>query len=382
MEVAGLILPVFAVIVTGWAAGFVGYVSRDLSDGLIHFAYNVAMPALLVVTIAQEPARSLAWQFLSCGRPMDRGRCCRRRSHGIVSGPDRSGGPLPKKIPASPKDHDRNRKCLATRRRFRAAARHARTASRVLFDGHRGKAVVGHTVKAYDRDLDALAERIAGMRGVAEKMVCDAMDGLATADTVLAYHVVATDVHLNLLQREIEELAVKTIARHQPVAIDLRELIGVMRVAGDLDRVGDLARSIAERTVETGDELRFPGAIRGLKRLTKAAAALLKDALDAYAQRDAERAREVWERDDDLDAIEEGFSRQLLTHMMEDPRHISLYTHLLFCSKNIERIGDHATNIAETVVYVVTGEAMSADRTRRPKVESDLGAGEASPGAG
>ena len=241
-----------------------------------------------------------------------------------------------------------------------------------------------HTVKAYDRDFNTLADRIAGMGRIAEKMVFDAMEALAGTDTALAYQVVATDVHLNLLQREVEELTVIAIARHQPVAIDLRELIGVMRVAGDLERVGDLAKSIAERTVEIGAELRFPGAIFGLKRMSKAAAALLKDVLDAYARRDAERAREVWERDDDLDGLEESFSRQVLTHMMEDPRHISLYTHLLFCSKNIERIGDHARNIAETAVYVATGEAMPAERPSRLKDQSDLGAGggEASPGAG
>jgi phosphate transport system protein len=235
--------------------------------------------------------------------------------------------------------------------------------------------VADHTVKAYDREFDALADRIAGMGGIAEKMVFDAVEALAGADTVLAYQVAATDVSLNVLQREIEELAVIAIARHQPVAIDLRELIGVMRVAGDLERIGDLARNIAERTVEIGAELRFPNAIIGLKRMNTVAAGLVKDALDAYAQRDAERAQKVWERDDDLDALDEGFSRQVLTHMMEDPRHISLCTHLLFCSKNIERIGDHATNIAETAVYVATGESMPAERPRAPKKERGRGAG-------
>ena len=149
-----------------------------------------------------------------------------------------------------------------------------------------------------------------------------------------------------------------TIARRQPMAVDLRELIGAIRVAGDLERVGDLAKNIAKRTIKIGAEPRVPRAIVGLRHMNEVATELMKDVLDAYAQRDAERAREVWERDVDLDALEDSVFRDLLTHMMEDPRNISFCAHLLFCSKNIERIGDHATNIAETVVYLVTGETM------------------------
>ena len=219
-----------------------------------------------------------------------------------------------------------------------------------------------HTVKSYDKELDTLERRIAGMGGIAEKMVIDAMDALANADTVLAHKVVATDLRLDALQREIEDLAVMTIARRQPVAVDLRELIGAIRIAGDLERVGDLAKNISKRTIKIGAKARVPRAIIGLKHMNEVANELLKDVLDAYAQRDAERAREVWERDVDLDALENSVFRDLLTHMMEDPRNISFCAHLLFCSKNIERIGDHATNIAETVVYLVTGEMMPSER--------------------
>jgi phosphate transport system protein len=222
--------------------------------------------------------------------------------------------------------------------------------------------VVDHTVKSYDRELDTLERLIAEMGGVAEKMVVDAVDALANADTVLAHQVVATDPRLDALQREIEDLAVMTIARRQPVAVDLRELIGAIRVAGDLERVGDLAKNIAKRTIKIGAETRVPRAIVGLKHMNEVATELMKDVLDAYAQRDAERAREVWARDVDLDALEDSVFRDLLTHMMEDPRNISFCAHLLFCSKNIERIGDHATNIAETVVYLVTGKAMPTER--------------------
>jgi phosphate transport system protein len=238
--------------------------------------------------------------------------------------------------------------------------------------------MVDHTVKAFDKELDALGRRIAEMGGIAEKMVIEATDALANADTVLAHEVVATDLRLDALQREIEDMAVMTIVRRQPVAVDLRELIGAIRIAGDLERVGDLAKNTAKRTVKIGSEARVPRAIIGLKHMNHVATELLKDVLDAYAQRDAVRAREVWERDVDLDELEDSVFRDLLTHMMEDPRNISFSAHLLFCSKNIERIGDHATNIAETVVYLVTGNSMPTQRPhRRPEndINLDLGAG-------
>src|SRR5208337_4753766 len=172
------------------------------------------------------------------------------------------------------------------------------------------------------------------------------------------------------LQREIEESAILTIAKRQPLAVDLRECITAIRISGDLERVGDLAKNIAKRTVKIVGEARLPRAIVGLNSMHDVAAMQLKDALDAYAQRDVERARAVWTNDAELDALEDSVFRDLLTFMMEDPRNISFCTHLLFCSKNLERIGDHTTNIAETVIYLVTGEPMPTDRpkTRQPAV--------------
>ena len=161
-----------------------------------------------------------------------------------------------------------------------------------------------HTVKAYDKDLDLLERRIAEMGGIAEKMVIDAMDALAAADTALAHQVVSTDPRLDTLQREVEEQAILTIARRQPVAIDLREIIGAIRVAGDLERVGDLAKNIAKRSVKIGVKSRVPRAIVGIKHMNDFALELMKDVLDAYAQRDVDRALDVWERDADLDALE------------------------------------------------------------------------------
>ena len=228
--------------------------------------------------------------------------------------------------------------------------------------------MVDHIVRSYDKELEALERRIAEMGGIAEKMVIEAMDALASGDAALAHQVVNTDPRLDALQREIEEAAVLTIARRQPMAIDLREIIGAIRVAGDLERVGDLAKNISKRSIKIGAEARVPRAIVGLKHMNEVATELMKDVLDAYAQRDVERAHAVWERDAELDALEDSVFRDLLTHMMEDPRNISYCAHLLFCSKNIERIGDHATNIAETVFYLVTGATLPSER---PKGRND-----------
>jgi phosphate transport system protein len=233
-----------------------------------------------------------------------------------------------------------------------------------------------HTHRAYDKDLDLLERRIAEMGGISEKMVLDAMDALAASDAALAHQVVLTDPRLDVLQREVEEQAILTIARRQPVAIDLREIIGAIRVAGDLERVGDLAKNIAKRSIKIGVESRVSRALLGLKHMNDFALELMKDVLDAYAQRDVDRALDVWERDADLDALEDSVFRDLLTHMMEDPRNITFCAHLLFCSKNIERIGDHATNIAETVFYIVTGSNLPTDRPRtrhEEHVETDAG---------
>lgn len=221
-----------------------------------------------------------------------------------------------------------------------------------------------HIVRAYDRELGALGQRIAEMGGLAEQMLSDAMDALSKLDTELARKTIAIDPRLDSLQREVEENAILTIARRQPMAVDLRECVAAIRVSGDLERVGDLAKNIAKRAAKIATEARLPRGIVGLRSMHELAALQLKDVLDAYAQRDVARARAVWARDAELDALEDSVFRDLLTFMMEDPRNITFCTHLLFCSKNIERIGDHTTNIAETVIYLVTGEAPQADRPK------------------
>jgi phosphate transport system protein len=221
-----------------------------------------------------------------------------------------------------------------------------------------------HTVKAFDADLESLDRHISEMGGIAEKMLADAMDALAGMNAELAQSVVACDPRLDNLQREIEDRAVRTIARRQPMAVDLREIVGVIRISADLERIGDLAKNIAKRAAKIADEARLPRAIIGLKSMRDVAAMQLNDVLDAFAQRDPDRARAVWERDAELDALEDSVFRDLLTFMMEDPRNITFCTHLLFVSKNLERVGDHTTNIAETVVYIATGETLPLERPR------------------
>lgn len=221
-----------------------------------------------------------------------------------------------------------------------------------------------HIVKSYDRDLENLGRRISEMGGVAEKMLADAMDALSNLNVDEAHKVIACDVRLDILHREIEESAIMTIARRQPLAIDLRECIAAIRISGDIERIGDLAKNIAKRTLKIASEARVSRAIIGLRSMHEVAAQQLKEALDSYALRDIERARAVWENDSDLDALEDSVFRDLLTFMMEDPRNISFCTHLLFCSKNLERIGDHTTNIAETVTYLVTGGPMPVERPK------------------
>jgi phosphate transport system protein len=221
-----------------------------------------------------------------------------------------------------------------------------------------------HTAKAFDVDLQELARMVAEMGGLAEKQVADAVDALAKRDTALAQRVTAADAAIDTLQREIEEKAVLTIARRQPMAIDLRDIVGALRIANDLERIGDLAKNIAKRVIALNAEFPPPKLIRGVEHMTDLVLEQLKAVLDAYARRDDDKAMAVWRGDEEIDAVCTSVFRELLTYMMEDPRNITFCIHLMFCAKNIERMGDHATNIAETVHYIVGGTPITE---RRPK---------------
>jgi phosphate transport system protein len=224
-----------------------------------------------------------------------------------------------------------------------------------------------HIVSSYDEDLQSLRRRISEMGGIAEKMLVDAINALVRHDKALAQTVIVADKRLDVLQREIEENAILTIARRQPLAVDLRETISAIRVSGDVERIGDLAKNIGKRALAIGDDFQPQKIVLGLQHMNDLVMGQLKDVLDAYAQQDTAKALDVWKRDGAIDALYTSLFRELLTYMMEDPRNISFCTHLLFCAKNIERIGDHTTNIAETVHYLVTGETLAIDRPKNDR---------------
>ena len=224
-----------------------------------------------------------------------------------------------------------------------------------------------HTVRAYDEELATLGNRIAAMGGHAERMVDEAVAALINADTALARKVIADDVVLDEGQRWIDDRAIVLIAKRQPMADDLREIIGTIRISADLERVGDLGKNIAKRVVAVADTRQPVQLFRGLEALATLALTQLKQVLDVYASRSVGAIAFMRDRDEEIDAMYTSLFRELLTYMMEDPRNISPCTHLLFCAKNIERIGDHATNIAETVYYVVTGEQLPLERPKEDK---------------
>jgi phosphate transport system protein len=227
--------------------------------------------------------------------------------------------------------------------------------------------VTEHILKAFDSELEDLRRRISEMGGLAEKMVVDSISSLVRRDAPLAQSVIAADTRLDVLQREIEERAILMIARRQPVAIDLRETISAIRISGDVERIGDLAKNIAKRSLAIGGQFQPQKVMVGLEHISELAMAQLKDVLDAYSQQDAKSALDVWQRDGQIDSLYTSMFRELLTYMMEDPRNISFCTHLLFVAKNVERIGDHTTNIAETIHYLVTGETLTTERPKNDR---------------
>jgi phosphate transport system protein len=221
-----------------------------------------------------------------------------------------------------------------------------------------------HTTKAFDDDLQDIARMVAEMGGLAEKQVADSVDALAKRDTALAQRITQSDAAIDALQREIEEKSVLTIARRQPLAIDLREIVGALRLSNDLERIGDLAKNIAKRVIALNAEFPPPKLIRGVEHMAELVLNQLTDVLDSYGRRDVDKAVAVWKGDEEIDAMCTSLFRELLTYMMEDPRNISFCIHLLFCAKNIERMGDHATNIAETVHYMIEGRAIVDERPK------------------
>ncbi|HEX8661785.1 MAG TPA: phosphate signaling complex protein PhoU [Brevundimonas sp.] len=221
-----------------------------------------------------------------------------------------------------------------------------------------------HTVKAYGDELNQLTAEVARMGGLAEAQVADAVDSVARRDIALARAVVERDGRLDAMHRDIERKAIRLIALRQPVASDLRRTLASMKLAVDLERTGDLAKNIAKRGLILAEGDPMPPLTRSIERMGKLVSMRLRDVLDAYAAAEIDRAIAVWNTDDEVDEHYNALFRELLTYMMGDPRTITAGTHLLFMAKNLERIGDHATNIAETIYYEITGQEFTGERPR------------------
>jgi len=213
-----------------------------------------------------------------------------------------------------------------------------------------------HIVSSYDRDLESIQALIMKMGGLVEAAVLDAAKSLETRDEKLAEQVRAADRAIDLLEEQVNEECARVLALRQPQASDLRTVLTVMKISSNLERVGDYAKNMAKRTAVLVELQPIDGASGAIRRMAKAVESMMKDALDAYIQRDAELAADVRQRDQEVDQMYNALFREFLTFMMEDPRNITACMHLHFIAKNIERMGDHVTSIAEQVIYLATGE--------------------------
>ncbi len=221
-----------------------------------------------------------------------------------------------------------------------------------------------HTTRAFDADLHSLALKIAEMSRLDETQIRQSIEALVKRDMALAEGVIAAKDRVDALQREIEEKAIVTIARRQPMAVDLREIIGALRISNDLEKIGDLAENVAKEVILLSDAFLIDEVILQLQRMGRLVLGQLMRVLRSYERSDAAEALEVWREDLEVNSLNNSLFRETLTYMMENPRNITFCTHLLFCAKNIERIGDHATNIAENVYYIVEGRSLPDERPK------------------
>ncbi|HEY7797327.1 MAG TPA: phosphate signaling complex protein PhoU [Hyphomonadaceae bacterium] len=223
-----------------------------------------------------------------------------------------------------------------------------------------------HTVRSFSADLEDLSGDLARMGGLAEDMLSDAIQAISTRDLALADTVVARDPQVDALQIEAEKKILRLLALRQPLARDLRQTISALKIAAELERVADLAKNIAKRA-KVLDTIEPVAALKGVARMGKLVSAQLKRVLDAYSALEPDAANKVWTRDEEVDEHYQSLFREVVTYMIEDPRTISACAHLLFVAKNLERIGDHCTNIAEEIHFLVTGETLTSER---PKVDA------------
>ena len=220
-----------------------------------------------------------------------------------------------------------------------------------------------HTVRSYEEELKRLRDMIARMAGLVERQVAEATEALIERDTTQAGEVVQRDTAIDAMEREIEAYCVRLLALRQPVAVDLRLIVSCLTISHDLERIGDYAANAAKRSIVVASQPAL-GSLNGFGRMARLVQENLKDVIDALVQGDIAKADAVWAADEPVDEIYNGIFREMLTFMMEDPRNITAATHLLFVAKNLERIGDHATNIAETVHFALRGDTLDTDRPK------------------
>ena len=220
-----------------------------------------------------------------------------------------------------------------------------------------------HVIRSFDLELARLRDLISEMGGIVENQVALAAHAILDRDAGAATQAMEEDIRVDALEREVEQFVIRTLALRQPMAGDLRQVVAALKITGDLERIGDYAVNVAKRSVVLA-QFQLPYSLAGLGHMARLVQENLKSVIDAVGEADAEKAVRVWRSDLAIDDIYNGLFRELITYMMEDPRNITPCTHLLFIAKNLERIGDHATNIAETLHYVVTGEALTEARPK------------------
>lgn len=223
-----------------------------------------------------------------------------------------------------------------------------------------------HIVKSYDDELKQLNNSIIEMGGLVEAQIEGAVKALVNRDLDLAYQVIDDDDRIDEMNYEIDNMAVRLLALRQPMAFDLRNIVAALKISADLERIADYATSMARRSIPLSEnELIRP--VHAIPRMAKLTMAMMKDCIDAYIEQDADKAERVWAADREVDEMYVSLFRELLTYMIEDARQISACSHVLFVAKNIERIGDHVTNVCETIFFLVHGERMRQERTRQTK---------------
>src|SRR3984885_3214051 len=220
-----------------------------------------------------------------------------------------------------------------------------------------------HLVKSFDNDLKRLRDMLTEMGGIVESQVAMAAEAIMERDSDVAMKVVEEDPKVDALEREVEHFVIRMLALRQPMASDLRRVVAALKITGDLERIGDYASNVAKRSIVLG-QFTLPYSLAGLAHMATLVQEQLKSIIDALGTNDTAKAVEVWRSDRVVDDIYNALFRELITYMMEDPRNITPCTHLLFIAKNLERIGDHATNIAETVYYAVEGEVIPHPRPK------------------